>query len=225
MRVKLSTNSLERQLNNIVQYSFGFLEGAESGKKIFFDNLGKGILFALNRYIDIEAKSNPEALHHVYEWYQTGSPSARLFDLRYSINNRGLNVTYNFKQSRSLSKDATEPFYNKAQIMESGVPVTITPKSGGALRFEVGGNEVFTKNPVTVMSPGGQEVAGSFQKIFNEFMTMYFAQSFLRASGIYDYISKPMIYKKNFAAGARTGKYAGKKAGYSWIVNAKIEVE
>lgn len=225
MRVNLNTNSLEKKLNNIIQYSFGFLEGAESGKKIFFDNIGKGVLFALNRYIDVEARANPEALHHVYEWYKIGSPSARLFDLRYSVSNRGLNIAYNFKQSKSLSKDSTEPFYNKAQIMESGTPVTITPRSGGTLRFEIGGNEIFTKNPVTVMSPGGQEVAGSFQKIFNEFMTMYFTQSFLRASGIYDYISKPKIYKKNFAAGAKTGKSVGKKTGYSWMVNAKIEVE
>lgn len=225
MRVKLNTTSLEKQLNNIVNYSLGFLEGADSGKKVFFDNLGKGVLFALNRYIDIEAKSNPEALHHVYEWYQTGSPSARLFDLKYSVSNLGLSVSYNFKQSRSLSKDATEPFYNKAQIMERGTPVTITPKGGGVLRFEIGGNEIFTKNPVTVISPGGQEVAGGFNKVFDEFMTQYFAQSFLRASGIYDYISNPKIYKKNFAAGSRSGKYIGKKTGYAWITNAKIEVE
>lgn len=225
MRVNLNTRSLEKQLNNIVDYSLGFIEGAESGKKIFFDNLGKGVLFALNRYIDIEARSNPEALHHVYEWYQVGSPNARLFDLSYTATKSSLIINSKFKQSKTLSRDATEPFYNKAQIMESGIPVTITPKPGGALRFESGGNEVFTRNAVTVNNPGGQEVAGSFEKVFDDFMKRYFAQSFLRASGIYDYIGNPKIYKKNFAAGSKGGRSVGKKTGYSWITNAKIEVE
>jgi hypothetical protein len=225
MRVRVSTNSLEKQLNNIVQYSLGFLEGAEAGKKQFLDNLGKGLIFALGRYIDIEAKSNREALHHVYEWYQTGSPNARLFDLKYTVSSAGLGISSSFRQSRSLSKDATEPFYNKAEIMERGTPVTITPRSGGALRFESGGNEVFTRRPVTVTDPGGVEVQGAYERVFDEFIKVYFTQAFLRSSGIYDYIRKPEIYKKNFAMGARGGKAVGKRTGYKWIVNAKIEVE
>lgn len=225
MKVRIDTRSFEKQLNNIVNYSFGFLEGAEIGKKQFLDNLGQSVIQALGRYIDIEAKANPSALHHVYEWYQSGSPSARLFDLKYTVSNLGLSISSNFKQSRSLSKDATEPFYNKAEIMESGIPVTITPRSGGALRFESGGNEVFTKRSVTVMNPGGQEVQGSYQRTFDEFMMFYFTQSFLKASGLYDYIKKPQIYKKNFNAGSKGGKSVGKKTGYKWIVNAKIEVE
>lgn len=225
MRVRIDSRSFEKQLNNIVQYSLGFLEGAEAGKKEFLDNLGKGIIFALGQYIDVEARANREALHHVYEWYQTGSPNARLFDIKYTINSSGLNIGSTFRQSRTISPEATEPFYDKARIMENGIAVTITPRASGALRFEAGGREVFTRKPVTVADPGGPEVEGSYQRVFDEFIKVYFSQAFLRSSGIYDYIQNPKIYKKNFAAGAKGGKAVGKRTGYKWIVNAKIEVE
>lgn len=35
MLVKLNTKLFQKQLDNMVDYSFGFLEGAESGKKYF----------------------------------------------------------------------------------------------------------------------------------------------------------------------------------------------
>lgn len=225
MRLSLDSRSLEKQLLNIVDYSLGFIDGANKGKKIFFNNLGKSVIFVLGKYIDAEARSNTSALHHVYEWYQTGSPQARLFDLNYSVNNMGLSINSTFRQSSSVSRDGTEPFYNKAKIMESGMPVTITPKPGGALRFTDNGNEIFTKNPVTVRNPGGDEVVGSFERVFDQFMMFYFTQAFLRASGIFDYLSNPKIYKTNFASGSRVGKSKGVSTGFKWITNAKIEVE
>lgn len=225
MQVRINTKSFEKKLNNIIEYSFGFLEGAESGKKEFLNDLGKGIIYSLGQYIDLEARANSNSLHHVYEWYKVGSPAARLFDLSYTVSSIGLSINSNFRQSSTISKDSSEPFYNKAKIMESGIPITITPKSGGVLRFESGGNEIFTKKSVTVDYPGGAEVKGSFERVFDEFMMVYFSQSFLRASGIYDYIKKPKIYKKNFAIGSKGGRSVGKTTGYKWIVNAKIEVE
>jgi hypothetical protein len=53
----------------------------------------------------------------------------------------------------------------------------------------------------------------------------YFKQSFLRASGIYDYISRPTVFKKNIKAGSKIGKSKGIDTGYKWIINAKIGVE
>ena len=66
---------------------------------------------------------------------------------------------------------------------------------------------------------------GSFERTFDEFMQRYFTQGFLRASGLFDYIKKPTIFKRNFAAGARSGKAKGVSTGFKWITNAKIEVE
>lgn len=225
MRVSIQTNNFEKELLNIANYSLGFLEGAQKGKKVFLDNLGRGVIFALGQYVDVEARANKEALHHVYEWYQTGSPQARLFDITYTVSNLGLSINSTFRQSRTIQQDATTPFYNKAKIMENGIPVVIRPKKNSVLRFYEGGETVFTSKPVTVRNPGGNQVEGSFERIFDEFMTRYFTQAFLRASGISDYISNPVIYKKNLPAGAKQGRPKGVSTGYKWITNAKIEVE
>jgi hypothetical protein len=225
MRVSLQSQSFEKQMENIIQYSYGFLDGVKKGKKVFLDNLGRGTIEALAIYVDSSARGNPNALHHVYEWYQTGSPNARLFDLDYTVSNNGLTFSSTFRQSRTLKEDSNEPFYNKAYIMENGIPVTITPKRSSVLVFEEGGKTIFTKGSVTVRNPGGTRVEGGFERTVDEFMTRYFKQSFLRASGIYDYINKPVLYKKYLKAGSKSGRSKGLDVGYKWIANAKVGVE
>jgi hypothetical protein len=225
MRVSLESKGFEQQMQNIVQYSMGFLDGVKKGKKAFLDNLGQGTIQALALYVDSSARGNPTALHHVYEWYQTGSPSARLFDLDYTVSNNGLTFSSKFKQSRTLKEDSNEPFYNKAYIMENGIPVTITPKRSSVLVFEEGGNTVFVKGSVTVRNPGGNNVERGFERTIDEFMLTYFKQSFLRASGIYEYINKPVLYKKYLKSGSKNGRSKGIDVGYKWIANAKVGVE
>lgn len=225
MIVTTNIKHFQKTMNNVVDYSLGFLDGVQSGKKTFLNNIGRGVIQVLGQYIDTEARANREALHHVYEWYQTGSPSGRLFDLTYTVSNIGLSINSNFRQSRTLSEDGTVPFYNKAKIMENGIPVTIKPKRI-ALRFYEGQGEVFTRRPVTIRNPGGPAVEGSFERVFDQFMTVYFTQGFLRASGIFAYIKKPEIFKRNFAAGAKGGgKRMGQNTGFKWIANARVEVE
>jgi hypothetical protein len=225
MIARTNTKQFEKQMTNIVNYAIGFLDGVQKGKSKFLNNLGSGVIETLAAYIDVSARGNPNALHHVYEWYKTGSPEARLFDLQYTVNNRGLSINSSFRQSRTLKEDSNTPFYNKARIMEEGIPVTITPKKSSVLVFEEGGNTIFTKNSVTVRNPGGEYVQGSFENIMDEFILKYFKQSFLRASGIYDYISRPTVFKKNIKAGSKIGKSKGIDTGYKWIINAKIGVE
>jgi hypothetical protein len=225
MRVSLKTNNFEKDLLNIANYSLGFLEGAQKGKSLFLNNLGKGVIFALGEYVDVEARSSAGALHHVYEWYRTGSPQARLFDINYTVSNLGLSINSTFRQSTTIQEESNTPFYNKARIMENGIPVVIKPKKSSVLRFYSDGETVFTTSPTTVRNPGGKEAEGSFERVFDEFMKKYFTQAFLRASGISDYISNPVIYKNNLAAGAKQGKQKGVSVGYRWITNANIEVE
>jgi hypothetical protein len=225
MIVRTNTTNFNKTMNNVIKYSYGFLDGIDKGKPIFLSNLGKGVILALGKYIDVNAKANPKALHHVYEWYRTGSPSARLFDIQYVVGKNGLSLFSNFRQSKTVSADATEPFYNKAQIMELGKTVVIKPKGGGALRFESGGETVYTKKPVAVRNPGGNEVRGSYEEVFDEFMLKYFKQSFIRSSGLYDYIEKPTLYKKNIRAGAKMGRQKGISTGFAWIANARIGVQ
>lgn len=225
MRVSLTSNNLEKTIMNVIDYSIGFLDGAQRGKKIFLDNLGKSTIHILGQYIDSEARANKSALHHVYEWYQTGSPAARLFDIQYTVSNIGLSLNSTFRQSNTVQADSTSPFYNKARIMENGIPVVIKPKGNKPLRFYEGGNTIFVKRPITVRNPGGDEVVGSFEATFDQFITKYFTQSFLKASGIFDHIENPKIFKKNVLAGSKKGRSVGISTGFKWIANAKIEVE
>jgi hypothetical protein len=224
VRVTTTTKSFEKQMNNIVNYSMGFIDGAQKGKTEFLKALGQATITSMGQYVDAQARSNPAALHHIYEWNKTGSPTARLFDLDYTISNLGLSVRGTFTQSETLKKGSTVPFYNKAKIMENGVPVTIRPKKR-VLAFTIDNEEIFTSNDVTVTDPGGTEVQGSFSKTIDEFMLFYFKQSFLRASGIYNYIQNPTVFKKDIKQGSRLGKNKGIQTGFRWIANLKIGVE
>ena len=225
MKVRVNTLSFEKQMKNIVDYSMGFIDGAQKGKNLFLQNLGRETVVALSNYVDVSAKSDPQALHHIYEWNKTGSPSARLFDIDYTVSNLGLSLFGKFKQSTTLASGASTPFYNKAFIMENAIPVTIKPKKSGVLAFDINGETVFTASPVVVDTPGGQEVEGSFERTVDEFILRYFKQSFLRASGLYDYLNKPKVFKANVAVGSRTGRSKGVETGFKWITNAKIGVE
>ena len=225
MIVRTNTASFNKEMNNIVQYAFGFLDGAQKGKTVFLKNLGVGTIEAMAKYVDVSARGNPAALQHVYEWYQTGSPSSRLFNITYTVSNLGLSINSKFTQSRDIKKESNVPFYNKAKIMEEGIPVVIKPVRSPVLVFDENGQTVFTKNPITVRNPGGSQAQGSFEKTMDEFILRYFKQSFLRASGIYDYIKRPIIFKKQIKAGAKMGRSKGIDTGFKWIANAKIGVE
>ena len=225
MQAKFDSRAFMKTMNNIVDYSFGFLEGAEKGKTVFLDNLGKDTIEALKIFIDTNARMDPQAMHHVYEWGKTGMASQRLFTLNHTVSNLGLSIKSDFRQSTSIKQGSLVPFYNKARVMEDGQPVVIKPRNASVLSFNVGGEQVFTKNPVNVSNPGGDWVQGSYEKTFDNFMNNYFKQSFLRASGIYQYLNKPEIYKKNIRSGSKNGKSKGVETGYRWITNAKVGIE
>lgn len=219
--IKINDKDLMRDLNNIIDYSFGFLEGIEKGKRIFLDNLGKDITELVKEYIDSSARVNPSRLHHVYEWYQTGSPESRLFDINYTVSNLGLSFKSTFSQSVTIKNGSRTPFYDKARIMEDGIAVTIAPVKAKVLSFEVDGEQVFTKGPVVVDNPGGNS-QGGFESVMDQFFTQYFTQAFLRKSGALSELENVQIYKNNFATGSKQGRGKGIETGYRWIVNAKV---
>jgi hypothetical protein len=225
MRVSLNAKEFEKSILNIANYSIGFLDGAQKGKSVFLKNLGKSTILVLKQYVDAEARSNPKALHHIYEWYKTGSPNARLFDFDYTVSNLGLSFMSTFKQSSSLSQGSSTPFYNKAKIMEDGIPVKISPKKSKVLVFESNGETVFTSNDITIDNPGGDYVSGSFERAVDEFFNVYFRQSFLASSGLKSYINNPILYKQNIKKGSKSGKAVGVNTGFKWIANAHMGVE
>lgn len=218
----IDTKQLTKDMRNIIAYSEGFLEGAQRGKKKFFTNLGKMMVESAKAFIDSSARVNPAMLHHIYEWQRTGSPDARLFNIQYTVNESGLSFNYTFSQSKSIKDGSTQPFYDKARIMEQGIPVRISPVNAEALSFTVDGEQVFTKNEVIVDNPGGDAVQGSFDKVYSQFFSKYFSQAFLRTSGIIDYLENPILYKSNFAKGKTGGRNLGTKVGYQWMANAGV---
>lgn len=219
MRVTYNTRQFEKEMKNFINYSIGFMEGIQYGKNVFLTNLGKGVIERLKQFIDANARLDPESLHHVYEWYETGSPEARLFDLTYVVIGGGLSINSTFRQSTSVRRGSNVPFYNKAEIMENGIPVVIKPRKADVLAFEADGEAVFTKNPIRVTNPGGN-VQGEYEKVFNMFFDSYFTQAYLQDSGMIQYLSSPTIYKQNLPAGKRAGKSVGVNTGYKWITGA-----
>ena len=222
MKLSVDTRQFKKDMNNIVEYSFGYVDGIKAGKVVFFRNLGLNIQEVLENYIDSNARVNPAALHHIYEWSKIGSPEARLYDIKYTVSNLGLSFMTNFKQSSSIKNGSNVAFYDKARIMEQGISVVITPKNSGVLVFEENGETVFTKNSVTVDNPGGLATAGSFEKVIDSFFTKYFTQAFLRSSGVARYLKNPIVYKKNLSIGKRLGRTKGMSVGYRWISNAGL---
>jgi hypothetical protein len=222
IKLKIDTKALTKDLNNIMEYSLGFLEGVESGKKAFLQNLGASTVEVLKQFIDSMARTDPDTLHHVYEWHQTGSPEARLFDIDYLVTGAGLSLNSTFRQSTSIKNGSNTPFFNKARIMEDGIPVQIRPKAAQALAFDVNGETVFTSKEVNVSNPGGTEVQGSYERAFDIFINQYFSQAFLNSSGIIGKLKDLSVYKRNLKSGARGGRQYGKSLGYKWIVNAGV---
>lgn len=223
MQLVVDDKLFNKQMKNLIQYGLGFVEGAQSGKDQLLKQLGPEIRTLLEQYIDANARMNPESLHHVYEWHQTGSPSGRLFEIEYIVTGLGLSFQSTFRQSTSIKNGSRVPFYNKANIMESGVSVTIRPKDGGVLAFEDGADTVFTKNPVTV-KPGGKASTGAYEEVFKEFFYRYLSQSFLDVTGLRKHLGTPLAFKNNLAAGMAGGRAVGVRVGRQWMTSKESVV-
>lgn len=214
--VQFDDSAFFKDMENVLGYAAGFIDGAEKAKPVMLRNIGRKIKDILYMYIDSIARMEPQKLHHVYEWYSVGSPQGRLFNLNTSVAGSGISVSYTFSQSRSIKEGSNVPFYNKAQIMESGIPVTIRPVHAKALVFEQNGETVFTKNTVTVTHPGGA-VAGEFDSTIRQFFETYLSQAFLDVTGIRGQLQDLSEFKNNFPAAKRGGYSLGLTTGEKWI--------
>lgn len=217
INVQYLTNDFMKEMNSILNYANGFMDGANAGKRELLETIGQKTTEILNQFIDSNARTNDALLHHVYEWSQSGSPSGRLFDLEYKASSGGLTFQSSFRQSRSFQSGSSVPFYDKARIMEQGIPVRIKPTRSEVLVFEDNGQQVFTKSPVTVSNPGGQAVVGGFQQTIDSFFNSYWKQSFLQTSGVAEILRNPIQFKQNLPRAKTGGRAAGYDVGYRWI--------
>jgi hypothetical protein len=141
-------------------------------------------------YVDHLARVNPTKYHHVYEPGQSGDPRARLFKSSVTSDKNKAVLQYTFLPSR-IPGESGQVFKSKAFIMESGTPVTITPKRAKSLVFEVDGELVFSKQSY-VANPGGVAVQNSFTETFNLFMTSR-ANEVLIELGFYERIERAIL--------------------------------
>jgi hypothetical protein len=204
-------------MNNLIQYAEGFLDGAQAGKAQLLKNLGEDIADRLGDFIDSNARVDPASLSHVYEWNQTGVRGARLFEINSSVRTNTITITANMLQSRSIKPGSNTPFSNKATVMEQGKPVTISPRMASKLVFEVDGKTVFTKKSVTVEHPGGIAAQGGFEKAFDSFFTVYLSQAVLYSMGLQERLSKPEIFKRNLKQAKTGGRSLGFSTGIRWV--------
>lgn len=220
MRVVFNDKQFLKEMNNIMNYSTGFLEGVQRGKYGMLQNVGESISILLGEFIDSNARNNPQMLQHVYEWYNSGNRSERLFDIHFMLMRNGVSFDYTFRQSQSVKDGSSVAFYDKAEIMEEGRAVVIKPRNKDILSFVVDGEQVVTSQPVEVSHPGGLYAQGSFQKTMESFFSTYLTQTFIQVSGLKDYISNPISYKKSLSSGKINGRSVGIDAGYRWMIMA-----
>lgn len=177
--VKINSKDVSKVLKNTVNFSYGFLDGVEIQKIIFNEKLGEYTVNILNKYIDSQAKINPESLHHIYEWNNVGNKNYRLFKITSSASKNNILFTGSFLPSKT-SINGNQPFVNKAEIMENAIAITVEPKNSNVLVFEDEGDTIFTANSVYIAHPGGDAVAGSFAAIIESFFSNYFKNAFLQ---------------------------------------------
>jgi len=225
LSVKFDAQELKRTLTNLVEYTDGFADELQERKDLIARKIANSSIKEFYRYLDSLASTNPELLHHVYEWGAVGNPQQRLFELKAVLTGRGAFIEAEFLPSNSISDSSTEPFTNKATIMEEGIPVVINEVDAEALFFEIDGQEFFRVGPIVIENPGGQSVRGQFVSQFEEFYNVYLNQVYLRSIRFYDHFSNPKEYSRNFAAAikGKGAKSVGRAAALTWVLRAPGE--
>jgi hypothetical protein len=137
------------------------------------EKINRGAAFVIKNYfegyVDSQAAQNPSAYHHVYEFDKTGDKNARLFKGTVTSDSKNSFINFKFTRAKNPNRQGYA-FPNKADVMEKNDPITITPKERKYLTFRLKDGRFVSTTESFVRNPGGPEVAGSFEKTFNNFM-------------------------------------------------------
>ncbi len=220
--VRFNARDLVSTLTNTVNYSKGFLNEVKRSEPKLAQKVADMSIDVFYDYLDGLARSHPGMLHHVYEWGQIGDPFGRLYQLQRNMLGNTGSIRADFLESTTTSSNSSEPFYDKATIMEEGSPVVVTEKDAQVLFFEIDGEEFFRHGPIFIANPGGSATRGSFVRAFNEFYTSYFSQVYLRSIRFYDHFNTPKDFLKNFrqASKSTSASNLGRAAALSWILTS-----
>ena len=218
---RIKGDNVIKMLKNSVEYTGSFASELKKNQDILNKKVGEESIDAFYDYLDGLARSHPGMLHHVYEWGNIGNPTERLFELTMTSNRTSAVIDAQFLESRVPSPTSTEPFYDKAEIMEDGRTITINQVEADVLFFEIDGEEFFRSGPIIIANPGGEATRGSFLQAFDEFYGSYFTEVHLKAIRFYQYFANPKVFEKYFASATKGGASSkGRKAALSWIMNA-----
>lgn len=223
LRAKFDSREINKILGNAVSYSYGFLEGIDIDQIVFNQRLGEFTVDAFGKYMDSRARVNPQAFHHIYEWNQVGQENARLFELNVKASKRVIHFSGKFLPSVTVSNGSTEPFRDKANIMENSIAITIEPKNSEVLVFQDEGETVFSMSAIHIANPGGDAVAGSFGKATEDFFSNYFTNALLEP--FMKQLQEPKEFKQSFSAGTKMGKTVGVRAGRKYISSPRMVIE
>jgi hypothetical protein len=187
--------SMVVQISAFLYYQANVMNSLHSNKafhKMFRDTLFRQIDKDFGEYVDAQARMKPKSLHHVYEWDKAGIPGSRLFSLSTTGSDMlSFGIKYSFKMSKSAVPSRNKKqrrryvFKEKARIMESGMPVVISPKSAERLVFELDGQTIFMPKgaSVTVKSPGGKASSNQFGLMYSRFFASDLVNSSIKRSG------------------------------------------
>jgi len=218
---RIKGDNVIKMLKNSVEYTGSFASELKKNQDILNKKVGEESIDAFYNYLDGLARSHPGMLHHVYEWGNIGNPTERLFELTMTSNRTSAVIDAQFLESRVPSPTSTEPFYDKAEIMEDGRTVTINQVEADVLFFEIDGEEFFRSGPIIIANPGGEATRGSFLQAFDEFYGSYFTEVHLKAIRFYQYFANPKVFEKYFASATKGGASSkGRKVALSWIMNS-----
>jgi hypothetical protein len=222
IKVKFNGKNFIDTITNVKNYSQGFIDEAKKNQGKITEKIATTSIVTFYDYLDGLARSHPGMLHHVYEWGQIGDPFGRLYELSLSLQGKSAVVGASFLESNVPSPTSNVPFYDKANIMEEGIPVVVSEKDAQILFFEIDGQEFFRHGPIYIANPGGGATRGSFLRAFNEFYNIYFTKDYLNSIKFYDHFRGSKEYQKNVKAASKSknAKSIGKAAALSWINNA-----
>ena len=222
VQVKFNTVKLLNTLNNVVNYSDGFIQELKRSESKLNKKVAATSINAFYDYLDGLARSHPGMLHHVYEWGQVGDPFGRLYELNMILGGRTVGINAELLYSDTPSQEGGQVFYDKAYIMEEGIEVTIDEVNADILFFTIDGEEFFRHGPIHIANPGGEATRGSFVKAFNEFYGNYFQTVYLSAIRFYNHFKNPKEFERKFRIASKNKNAAalGKTVALSWIQKA-----
>lgn len=238
LQLQVNQANLDKLLKEIDNKVLGIKELTspyvlEQISKAVFTITGERFVLAADSY----AKSNPKAMHHVYEWGKIGYPEGRLFVINMiSMLGGTLEIGSEFLPSKvpvpinptleipgPTGKTVTSQniFRDKAEIMEGGTAVRFTAKK--VLAFMDNGGIAFIAKgtPVNILKPGGTAVKNSFTKFMVDWYVAN-AGLIMDSSGFYEKIVNDAAVALNAtgsnaeqvrAAVARAAEQAGQGKG------------